>query len=185
MNNNGYTYKELLEVFSEEKIKERFFFIKNKAIAFLDAASYSNTVQCNDRILMHVIVDYFSDILRLKEFHDIEYTNRDKITAYMIYWILRRKPLQFINVDIESEKDIFVNERFALSIFVNECVFCDMEKEQIPMLLEEDAKKFDTYIELVQYYFQYRECSAQVLELLIASFKMGRLTIEKDIRRNS
>lgn len=182
MKKNRYSYHELLEIFTEDKIKERFFFVKNKANAFLEAAGYSDSVQCNDRILMHVIVDYFSDIVRLKNFHDIEHTNKDKITAYLLHWILRRKPLQFIDLDIENEKDIFVNERFALSILINECIFADFE-EDIPVLSEDDMKKFDTYIELVQYYFQYRECNAQVIELVIASFRIGRLTVQKDIRK--
>lgn len=183
MEKNRYSYHELLEIFTEDKIKERFFFLKNKANAFLETAGYAGSVQCSDRILMHVVVDYFSDIARLKNFHNIEHTNKDKITAYLLHWILRRKPLQFIDFDIESEKDIFVNERFALSILINECIFDEFKENEVPVLAEEDMKKFDTYIELVQYYFQYRECNAQVIELLIASFRMGRLIVEKNIRK--
>ena len=37
-------------------------------------------------------------------------------------------------------------------------------------------KKLDDYMEMVLYYFKYRECNPQVVELVIESFKMGSLT---------
>lgn len=152
----------------QAELKERFEWLRNVADDFVDQAGYSKSVICNDRILFHVLLDYFSDIRRLKEFHGIELVRTDKIFAYTIKWILKRKPLQFRDESID-ELDIFVNERFALFLMINECILKNTNK----VLEEEGLLKFDEYIDYVLYYFKYRECNAQVLELMIESFKMG------------
>ena len=43
--------------------------------------------------------------------------DKEKITAYTVSWIIRRKPLQFFKYP-EKEKDIFVNERFAAYLII-------------------------------------------------------------------
>lgn len=44
--------------------------------------------------LDHVVVDYFVDIDRLKDFQNIQLTYESKIYAYLAFWLLRHKPLQ-------------------------------------------------------------------------------------------
>lgn len=163
------TYQRLVEeIVGKAEFEDRFKWMKDAAEDFLEQAGYAQNVACNDRILLHVLLDYYSDIQRLKDFHGIERVRTDKIFAYTIKWILRRKPLQFKNESIE-ETDIFVNERFALFLMVDECVLKKVNK----VLEPEASKKFDEYIDYVLYYFKYRECNAQVIELMIESFKMG------------
>lgn len=106
----------------------------------------------------------------MKEFHKIKNVRTEKIFAYLIAWILRRKPLQFIHYT-EIEKDIYVNERFAVYILINECIPFESGKYVAP----EDENKLDAYIDLLLYYFKYRECNPQAIELAIESFKMGIL----------
>ena len=96
--------------------------------------------------------------------------DKEKITAYTVSWIIRRKPLQFFKYP-EKEKDIFVNERFAAYLIINECL-SDDERKYIP---EQYQKKFIEYTDLLLYYLKYRECNPQVLELAIESFKMGMI----------
>lgn len=151
-----------------EVIEERFKWLRDVSTDFVNEAGYADTVICNDRILLHVVLDYFSDIQRLKDFHGIEKVRTDKIFAYTVKWILKRKPLQFKSESID-ELDIFVNERFALFLMINECILKDVDK----VLESEGMKKFDEYLDYVLYYFKYRECNAQVIELMIESFKMG------------
>ncbi|MCM1189208.1 MAG: hypothetical protein NC541_07910 [bacterium] len=162
------TYQSLIEKIGDNTVDEFMRFLQEQCELFLREASYKGSVVCNDRILFHAILDYYSDIERLKQFHHIEDVRTNKVFAYIAYWILRRKPLQFINDDIE-EPDIFVNERFALFLVINECLL-----EGVNYALgAEGQKKFDEYLDFLLYYFKYRECSPQALELLIETFKMG------------
>lgn len=50
--------------------------------------------------MMNVLIDYYSDIYRLKEFHDIELVRTEKIIAYTVAWIIKRKPLQFGKISV-------------------------------------------------------------------------------------
>ena len=43
---------------------------------------------------------------------------------------------------------------------------------------QESKNKLDGYINLLLYYFKYRECNPQVVELAIESFKMGTYVTE-------
>ncbi|MCD7943857.1 MAG: hypothetical protein LUH43_03045 [Clostridia bacterium] len=137
---------------------------------FIFEAGYDKIVECNERIMLHVMLDYHADILRLKDFHNIENERTEKTFAYLAAWIVRRKPLQFIKFT-EDEKDIFVNERFAAYLVINECLLCGKKK----FVSRESKDKLDEYIDLVLYYFKYRECNPQVIELMIESFKTGTL----------
>lgn len=161
-------YGALIRKVGENTFDEFMRFLQEQAEQFISEASYEKCVVCNDRILIHVLLDYYSDIERLKDFHGIEFIRTNKVFAYVAYWILRRKPLQFVSDNIE-ETDIFVNERFALFLVMNECLL-----EGVDYALENTGKvKFDEYIDFLLYYFKYRECSPQALELLIETFKMG------------
>ena len=110
----------------------------------------------------------------LKEFHSIEKVRTEKIFAYTVAWIVRRKPLQFKDYT-DAEKDIYVNERFAAYLMLNECLLCGEKK----LVSGEGRIKLDEYIKLLLYYFKYRECNPQVIELAIESFKMGMLVLKE------
>lgn len=163
------SYNEILQQVGEKKFRERLTELTESANAFIEAAGYKGNVECNERIMLNVLFDYFSDIFRLKEFHHIEHVKIEKIVAYTAAWILRRKPLQFVRYT-DEEKDMFVNERFALYFVLNECFgsgkLCVTSKYQ---------QALDNYIDMLLYYFKYRECNPQVIELAIESFKMGTL----------
>lgn len=173
-----YTYADIVELFGEKRITERFHYLKNKLKDFLDDSGYAGLVTLNDRIVNHIIIDYFVDISRLKEFHGIEKVKTSKITAYMASWILRRKPLQFVDEHIADE-DIFVNERFVAFFLLNELFV----EEVVPVLSNEDMERFNDYLNLLLYYLKYRDCSAQSLELMIESFKMGAFVYQNNISR--
>ncbi len=161
-------YKDLLSMIDTRDFKTRYSQLKQTAEEFIKNAGFVNTVYCNERILAQVLLDYYTDIMRLKEFHDIKRVRTEKIFAYTIAWIVRRKPLQYVKDDDIQERDIFVNERFAAYLLINECLCCG-EKQ----VSYEHKNDLDEYIDLLLYYFKYRECNPKVLELAIASFKMG------------
>lgn len=164
-------YTELLQKIGEEKFRARLSELLLEIRDFLKEANFPESVRCNERILYHVLLDYYADIYRLKDFHGIDYTKSDKINAYLIYWIVKRKPIQFEEY-AEQEKDIFVNERFACYLLINECLI--LPEDSNTKLDKDELQNFDNYIEYLLYYFKYRQVNAQVIELLIESFKMGR-----------
>lgn len=169
--NAGFSgYRDMIHEIGEEKFESRFMELKKTADEFIKEAGYEGYVECNERILIQVLLDYWTDIFRLKDFHEIEKTRTDKIFSYTIAWIIKRKPLQFIHYP-SDEKDIYVNERFAAFLLLNECLLCGEKR----FVKKEDLKKLDSYICTVLYYFKYRECNPQVVELMIESFKMGTL----------
>ena len=52
-----------------DKFTERFEELKKTANEFIDEAGYGGHVECNERILLNVLLDYWSDLFRLKDFH--------------------------------------------------------------------------------------------------------------------
>lgn len=162
-------YSELIQKVGKQNFNNRLKEVRKTIDVFLSQAEYPDWVECNNRILYHALLDYYSDIVRLKDFHLIERAKTDKVIAYLIFWILRRKPIQ-LKQDSEDEKDIFVNERFACTMLLSECL---LEKMDDVRLTEELERKLEKYIDLLLYYFKYRQYNPQVIELLIESFKMG------------
>lgn len=163
-------YNELFTGEEIKKIGERLHELTKTAEEFIYTAGYEGLVECNERIMLNVLLDYYADIKRLKDFHGIEFVRTEKITAYTVSWIVHRKPLQFIKYP-EIEKDIFVNERFAAYLLLNECIWSN-EDEYIS---SENLPKLEEYTNLLLYYLKYRECNPQVLEIAIESFKLGKL----------
>ena len=100
MQKNVLSYNEILEYFSEETIGDRYRFLYDKLKAYIDDRNLSDRLIVNEHVLQQMLMDYFADIHRLKEFHKIEHTNKAKIIAYEVYWLLRRKPLQAIEMKI-------------------------------------------------------------------------------------
>lgn len=171
---NKQDYSDLINNLHPEEYKTRFEQLKSTAETFILQSKFQETVYCNMRILAQVLLDYLADIERLKEFHGIKKVRSEKINAYLIAWIIRRKPLQY-KVDSQIEKDIFVNERFAAYLMLNEALCCGRLNMDTAHLTE-----YNDYIELLLYYFKYRNCDPQVVELAISSFKIGAHTIKGD-----
>lgn len=167
-------YQELLREVGEQNFDSRFGELLKQISAFLDEAEYDENVVCNERILYHVLLDYYADIARLKDFHEIRHTKTDKKFAYLIYWIIKRKPIQFREFS-DEEKDIFVNERFCCYLLINECLLQSGDASINTNLNEEKMIIFDRYIDMLLYYFKYRQINAQMIELVIETFKVGRL----------
>lgn len=66
------------------------------------------TAYIHHMALTYAVMDYFSDIQRLKDYQQIEHVNEIKIKAYETFWLLKRKPLQLIG-QIEDDRLLYVN----------------------------------------------------------------------------
>lgn len=160
------SYERVIDNIGEKRIEERLNAIREIYFAFLKETGYRDNedIFLNERVLIHVILDYFTDITRLKEFHNIEKVNKDKIVAYEISWFVRRKPIQILKNN--KEELIYVNEKFVLGILMHHLTggrIDDFSKNEI----------LKVYCDVLLYYIKYRSCDAKVLEMLIMSFKAG------------
>ncbi|MFG6364400.1 hypothetical protein [Schaedlerella sp.] len=164
---SGYQY--LVEKFGKEKIKKRYQWLYNQMLDFIEAKDLEEKVLISDDILCHVIVDYFVDIDRLKEFQEIEKTQPSKIYAYTVFWLLRHKPMQ-ITIMENAPELTFVNEEFA-SYLIRELLFSEPDAAPI---MENQREKVDNFVDTMLYYFQYRDFSAKNIELMILAFEAGR-----------
>lgn len=171
-------YDDIINEFTEERINNRFKQLYSEMENFLDTLELKNEKDCfviNEMSLTHLIMDYYSDISRLKKFHKIEKINEIKIKAYETYWLIQRKPIQIVK-ELDGDKYFHINEKFVLSyitsFLLNKGV--EMQAEYY------NLKSFNNFLEMLYYYLKYRKCDAQSIELIILSFKAGCLFTQKD-----
>jgi len=160
------TYQYLLEKPGGKVIQQRYQHMEERAMAFLSEAKLTNTVQLNHGILNVVILDYFADIERLKAFEEIERANKNKISAYMAYWWLRRKPLQVIKDDVTNEHLVYVNEEFIATLLTKDFLATNTQK-----LLE--IEQCNRFIDHILYHLKYRIYTPQTLELMLMATDTG------------
>lgn len=170
-------YNEIVAHFTEETIADRYRFLHDKMLKYIQERKWEPYLEINETILHHTIMDYFADIFRLKEFHNIEHANKSKILAYEIYWILRRKPLQIQQVttdeksEVENKNLAFANEGFAVTLLANEFL---APKGQTPMG-EEKETAFLGLLDHLYYHFKYRLTDKQNLETMLCAFEVGKI----------
>ena len=159
-------YSDLIDQIGEKRINDRLCALHDIYQKFLIVTGFQDKTDIilNDRVLIHSILDYFTDITRLKNFHDIELVNQDKIISYEISWMLRRKPIQVLRAD--KEELVYVNEKFVLEILVNHLTAGAVDDFSGNALII-------SYCNILLYYLKYRNCDAKVLEIIISSFKAG------------
>lgn len=178
MANSVLSYREIAEYFSAETIQDRYRFLYDKMQDYINERGLTDKLVVNEYLLQQAVMDYFADIHRLKEFHKIEHTNKAKIVAYEIHWLLRRKPLQITGqakedaagIDAAEQKLAFANEGFAVTLVGSELL---MPREAIPLSPEKE-EAFLTFLEHLYYHFKYRNVDKQCLETIFYAFEIGK-----------
>jgi hypothetical protein len=164
-------YEYVLTHFGVDKVRTRFVFIREKALEFLRGTCHNFSLTLNDfffvndALIEEAVIDYFADLHRLKEFHNIEKAQPQKVAAYTAYWIYRRKPIQVIkNLDDQILYKFpnikFINEMFAYVLLMN-LVF-DARQPFV-------GRNVDLFRRHILYNFKYRQINSQILEMLIIS----------------
>ena len=173
MNNieNTYVnYDELLKEVSEEVVQNRIEQISQEMLDFLRTNNLEEVAYINTMSLTHTIMDYFSDIQRLKEYQKIGHINEIKIKAYETFWLLKRKPIQ-LKCQIDDDRILYVNEKFLLSRLTSFM----LDKDINTPLVGEKSVAFKNYLNTLYYYLKFRRCDAQSIELMLLAFQAGRL----------
>lgn len=168
-------YGDLVSKVTKPVIESRFKQIMTEMNAFIAEFDLQEYVVVNEMALMHALMDYFSDIWRLKDYQQIERANETKIKAYETQWLLRRKPLQIVK-EMEDDTMFFVNEKFLLARLMQFLLADKMDK----VLKEGYHKSFEHFMETLLYYLKFRRCDAQALELMLLAFQAGELIFDID-----
>ncbi len=117
-------------------------------------------------LLFEVVLNYFADIQRLKEFHEIERVNSEKIAAYTAFWLLRIKPIQIVRLKPkERERYLLINEYCAANTLIASLFDRDLQIFNPKELLE----KWNKFYENLIYTFHYRPLDPRLFGLVIVS----------------
>lgn len=163
-------YDDLVDHFTEEKIRNRIEQVYGEMQEFLRIYDLEEVAYINRMALDHAVMDYYSDIKRLKDYQRIERVNEIKIKAYETFWLLKRKPLQLL-AQIEDDRYLYVNEKFLLVRLVS---FMLGDRIRDPFV-DEKGKAFRNYLDTLYYYLKFRRCDPQSIELMLLAFEAGKL----------
>ena len=167
-------YEDIVAEFSEQVIKNRYSSLYKECIVFLESLGIHDSVRIDETILTHAVMDYFTDISRMKEFHHMRHISERKVLAYETYWLLRRKPFQVMKTDGEEEFWAFLNEKFAFTRIAS-----FLTRDQKSVILDEASKKaFLNFLDTLYYFLKYRTLDPKTLELVIMGFQTGQMVHE-------
>lgn len=155
------TYEFLLEEYTVEEIQQRALYWYRVAEETIKSAGLSDEVIIDSVALRDMVLCYFCDIVRLKNFHNIKNINDSKIYAYGSFWFLRLHPVCTTKKQ-PSAASSCINEKIVLHIIT--CEFLECKKD------EDECKK---YISHLYYFLHYRNYTARTLELVIDSLQLN------------
>lgn len=167
-------YEDLIKYVGEDKIRARYQYLYDLIFHFIEGFRRNDIGEklcINERILMHCVLEYYEDILKVKSAHDLNHTNSPKVMAYTVYWILRRHPIQITldAQDAENDDLVFANEKFVLSMIMS---FLTHGAETEP-LLDENLTIYKAFINSFYYFLKFRRVDPQSIEMIILSFRLG------------
>ncbi len=174
MNNIENTYIKYDQLISalggEDIVRSRIQQISQEMIEFLKVNQLEDIAYIHEMALSHAIMDYFSDIQRLKDYQQIEHVNEIKIKAYETFWLLKRKPLQ-LSRQIDDDRFLYVNEKFLLTRLTS---FMLGDNINMPIVGEKSVA-FKNFLDTLYYYLKFRKCDAQSIELMLLAFNAGQI----------
>lgn len=170
-------YSEQIEKFGgDEIVSKRINQIYNEMSDYIIEEKIGDIALVNEVLLTHAVMDYFSDIQRLKDYQEIEHANEYKIKAYETVWLLRRKPIQ-LKSQLDDDRNAFLNERFNIlriaNFLLRDDIYLPINDKNIS-----EGVEFSNFLDTLLYYFKFRQCDPQTIELMLLGFDAGRV-VEK------
>ncbi len=169
-NFNSKTYQYLIDTFGEDRINNRYATLWDYMTEFIQRHHYEENVIISRNALNQMIIDYFVDIDRLKQFHGIERISTTKIYSYTAFWLIKRKPLMIIKDNLEDYNLTFVNERFVTGYLLR----CLNNENISTLILDEKKSDYIDFVDNMMYFLQYRVITAQAIETILFAFKAGK-----------
>lgn len=78
------SYGDITKKIGYDVVQKRFMDLNQAYVDFIKKENIADKVTINSFMLIHAIMDYFTDISRLKDFHKIDFTNSYKIQTYKV-----------------------------------------------------------------------------------------------------
>lgn len=171
MKDHSLDYQYIIKKIGKNKVQDRYAFLYQTALKFIEHRSLKEYIRVSEDSIRDICTNYFADIVRLKDFHDIERTNPYKVAGYTIFWILRIKPLQKVKdlaFDAIEKSGLYsrnINEMFALNLLFS-MVFNTEERMNQNL---KDLKKWNFLCDGIYYFMVYRMVTPQSLELILTA----------------
>jgi len=162
-------YQFLTEYFEVPKLHDRYESLYADIINTIEKIGIDNKAQVDEESLQMVILDYFTDIARLKDFHSIELANTDKIYGYELFWFLRRHPVYILDETV----NLNINEKIAIGVFVPRILSEAGLPYNVDQQSDDYKKRLKVFIDLLYYNMRHRIYTQQSLELMIQAFQCG------------
>jgi hypothetical protein len=159
-------YTEIINLY-DSKIKIRVAALAVQFDEFIKSIGLDpGTVSLPMDLLFEVVLNYYADIHRIKEFHEIERANTEKISAYIAYWILRIKPIQ-VTLYEKKDEDVYklINEYFS----ANTLMAFLFDKQLQMFNPAELLAKWNRFYRQLIYTFHYRPLDPQFFELAVVA----------------
>ena len=116
-------------------------------------------LEVNRTVLHNVVVSYFDDVDRHKDYHGTDRVDNEKQAAYTIKWIAKLRPIQFRCAEEDVYRELlYINEIYALRCGLS---FMEITPAILPRRL------YDDFL----YTLRYRHIDERMLLIWIATLK--------------
>ena len=133
-------------------------------------------IYISEQLLKQTLIDAFDDLLRLKNYHPTTDPNPIKEMSYIVYWLLRHKPITLMTEEIvlnEKLKDIararylFINENFGVKLLMTAAFEGRREKSVCKNMQVFANKQLKYFQRFLLYYLVYRLDSPKSIEAIL------------------
>ncbi len=133
-------------------------------------------IEISELLLQQALIDALDDLQRLMDYHPTKAPNPIKKMAYIVFWLIRHKPIRLISEEIVTNKQLsdiarmrflFINEEFGVKLLVNSAFVGKKEKQVCGHVHDEAEKQLKYYKHFLLYYLVYRMDSPKSLEAMM------------------
>ncbi len=133
-------------------------------------------IEFSEILLKQALIDAFDDLLRLKNYHPTDEPNPIKEMSYIVYWLMRHKPIRLVTEDVVNNsaltpmartKLLFINEEFGVKLLVNSAFEGSIEQKACSHMLNMGRSQIKYFKHFLLYYLTYRMDSPKSLEAMM------------------
>lgn len=141
-----------------------------------EKAGVTTKIEISEQLLKQSLIDAFDDLLRLTDYHPTKAPNPIKKMSYIVYWLMRHKPIRLISEEIVTNEKmsdmartrfLFINEEFGVKLLINAAFMGKKEKQVCEHIRDEAEKQLKYFKRFLLYYLVYRMDSPKALEAMI------------------